>query len=490
MHHGKYLFFSRSCPNADVYLRCHHCKQLAPHYEQAARLMKDAENPVAFAKIDATVEQTLAQEYSIDGYPTIKIFHRNSGKPIDYDGPRQPGFAIADYLKDFAAPTWTPPPSDVVILTKDNFTQFTVNEELTLVEFYAPWCGHCKRLEPKFEKAATLLKKDTNIRLAKVDATVESELAAIHNITGYPSLFVYRKGGKRANYDGEQTEQSLVSTMKEYLSLPSHEVKNLNDYKYLFRQNDRPVIIGVFQNEDDQFYQLFLNYAFKNRKTFQFGHTFEKISSLEDVQAPAIVLQHHPDVRSKFEKEKYIFNNENAVEKDLEEFIQQHQIPLVGILTQENQRNIYLSRRPICIVIYDLDFSFDHRERTQYWRNKILKVANTYKTKYTFAIADEEKMSGLLKEFGLEESDEDVNVGCYDSQGLKYRMEDDDEFTSESFEDFINRLDKGKIQPYFKSQPIPKQSMVNGIQTIVGKNFDKIVKDKSKNVLVFFYAPW
>ncbi len=146
--------------------------------------MKDTENPVAFAKIDATVEQTLAQEYSIEGYPTMKIFHHNSQKPIDYDGPRQPGSAIADYLKDFAKPTWIPPPSDVVILTTGNFTQYISNEELTLVEFYAPWCGHCKTLEPKFEKAATLLKKDTNIRLAKVDATTESQLAMTHNITG------------------------------------------------------------------------------------------------------------------------------------------------------------------------------------------------------------------------------------------------------------------------------------------------------------------
>lgn len=176
--------------------------------------------------------------------------------------------------------------------------------------------------------------------------------------------------------------------------------------------------------------------------------------------------------------------------EDLEQFIEQHKIPLVGILTQDNQRNIYLSRRPICIVIYDLDFTFDHRERTQYWRNKILKIANTYKNKYTFAIADEEKLSTLLKEFGLEDSSEDINVGCYDSKGLKYRMEDDDEFTSESFEEFINRLDKGKLKPYFKSQPIPKQPVTNGIHTIVGKNFEKIVKDNTKNVIIFFYAPW
>lgn len=146
--------------------------------------MKDTDHPVAFAKIDATLEPVLAQEHSIEGYPTLKIFHQNSQKPIDYDGPRQPGSAIADYMKAFADPSWTPPPSDVVILTADNFTTFVFNEELVLVEFYAPWCGHCKKLEPKFEKAATELKKDTNIRLAKVDATVESVLAVSHNITG------------------------------------------------------------------------------------------------------------------------------------------------------------------------------------------------------------------------------------------------------------------------------------------------------------------
>jgi len=163
---------------------CGHCKQLAPHYEQAARLLKDSEHPVAFAKIDCTIEQDLAHEQGIEGYPTLKIFHKNSLKPFEYDGPRSPGSDIADYLKEFAKPTWTPPPSYVVDLTTENFTQFIFNEELSLVEFYAPWCVHCKKLEPKFEKAASLLKKDTNIRLARVNGAAESQLAGLHNITG------------------------------------------------------------------------------------------------------------------------------------------------------------------------------------------------------------------------------------------------------------------------------------------------------------------
>ena len=124
----------------------------------------------------------------------------------------------------------------------------------------------------------------------------------------FPSLFVYRKGGRRMVYDGEQTEYGIVSSMKEFLSLPSREIKNIYDYKSLLRNNDRPTVIGVFQHQQDYLYQPFLDYAYKKRKILDFGHTFEKISALHDVRAPAIILQHHPDVRSKYEKETFIFN--------------------------------------------------------------------------------------------------------------------------------------------------------------------------------------
>eukprot|EP00607_Mallomonas_marina_P005995 CAMPEP_0182428380 /NCGR_PEP_ID=MMETSP1167-20130531/22702_1 /TAXON_ID=2988 /ORGANISM="Mallomonas Sp, Strain CCMP3275" /LENGTH=218 /DNA_ID=CAMNT_0024611259 /DNA_START=160 /DNA_END=816 /DNA_ORIENTATION=+ len=107
--------------------------------------------------------------------------------------------------------------SDVVVLNIDNFehdTQAATGATTGdwLVEFYAPWCGHCKTLAPIWENLATELKGDINV--AKVDATENGRLATRFGIEGFPTILFFHKG-TYYKYNGRRSMESIASFARE-----------------------------------------------------------------------------------------------------------------------------------------------------------------------------------------------------------------------------------------------------------------------------------
>ncbi|KAJ1483462.1 thioredoxin-like protein [Baffinella frigidus] len=114
-------------------------------------------------------------------------------------------------------------PSKVKVLTDDNFEHLTqsVTGATTgdwFVEFYAPWCGHCKRLDEPWNKLAEQMAEDKDAGepvaiIAKVDATIERYLSGRFKIKGFPSLLMFSKG-QMITYQGDRSYDDLLVFVK------------------------------------------------------------------------------------------------------------------------------------------------------------------------------------------------------------------------------------------------------------------------------------
>ena len=138
----------------------------------------------------------------------------------------------------------------VVELTDSNFKKLVMqSEDMWLVEFFAPWCGHCKNLEPHWKKAASELKG--KVKLGAVDATVYQELANQYGVRGYPTIKYFPAGlkGQAEEYDGGRTADDIVAWALERHTeaIPPPELVQVTSPKVLESEcQDKPLCVIAF----------------------------------------------------------------------------------------------------------------------------------------------------------------------------------------------------------------------------------------------------
>jgi protein disulfide-isomerase A6 len=196
---------------------------------------------VNIAAVDATVSENLASQYQVQGFPTIKVFGNDKKDPYDYQGKRTASDIVDGALSAARKATKarmggnkkekkekkssstggggsggdSAAVGDVVTLTDGNFQELVIEgSDNWMIEFYAPWCGHCKALAPEWSAAATELKG--MVKVGDVDATVQEQLAQQYGVKGYPTIFSYF-GGKAEPYQGGRTTGDIVNYALEML---------------------------------------------------------------------------------------------------------------------------------------------------------------------------------------------------------------------------------------------------------------------------------
>lgn len=99
-------------------------------------------------------------------------------------------------------------------LTNENFGEHVTTDGITVVDFWAEWCGPCRQFGPIFEEAST---RHPDITFGKVDTEAQRELAAQAKITSIPTLMVFREGVLLYNRPGAlpgAALEELVATVR------------------------------------------------------------------------------------------------------------------------------------------------------------------------------------------------------------------------------------------------------------------------------------
>ncbi|XP_050343804.1 protein disulfide-isomerase A6 homolog [Nymphalis io] len=231
---------------------CGHCKNLVPEYKKAARALKGIAKVGA---VDADQHKDLGQKYGVSGFPTIKIF--TGSKHTPYQGQRTAEAFIDAALKSAKEKAYdslgkkasgSSDKSDVITLTDSNFKELVLDsEDMWLVEFYAPWCGHCKNLEPHWAKAATELKG--KVKLGALDATVHTVMASRYQVQGYPTIKLFTSGKKTSDsvedYNGGRTSSDIVTWAMEKLAenVPAPEIIQVVNADTMKACSEKPLCV-------------------------------------------------------------------------------------------------------------------------------------------------------------------------------------------------------------------------------------------------------
>jgi len=234
------------------------------------------------------------------------------------------------------------------------------------------------------------------------------------------------------------------------------------------------VVVGFFADETSSEFQAFKAAANALRNDFDFRLvTSSELAKAEGVKFPALVIFR------KFDEPSVKFDGELKSE-DILKFIKSESLPSFGEIGPDNYQKYV--ERGFPIIWHFLDY----KNEDSTLLSAIQAVAKKFK-QVSFVKLDGLKWASHAKNFGL--TDLLPGIVLEDREKRKNYLLPEGSISEKSLSDWVQEWVDGKLHANIKSQEIPEPND-EAVKVIVGKTFDTVVNDKTKDVLVEFYAPW
>eukprot|EP00834_Sanchytrium_tribonematis_P000995 NODE_21_length_42443_cov_0.822808.p6 type:complete len:518 gc:universal NODE_21_length_42443_cov_0.822808:40631-39078(-) len=362
----------------------------------------------------------------------------------------------------------------VVQLTKSNFESFLTGiNGPVIVEFYAPWCGFCKKLKPEYEAAAKELWEKEKSPLVKVDCTEDKDLCEEFGVQGFPTLKIFNNGKVGTTYEGARTKEGIVDYIVKRKLPAVIEIKKAEEISEL-KEKYGLLVASLGSSE------LFHGVADKLRDIATFIAVPEKLSK-DSNKALNIEMKKDEVYLVAAFLEKPVSYGKLKDAESLSKWLKPRTLPVLGDVTPENFKQYSDSELPLGFIFYT---SESDKEKV---KSALSDAANKQWGVVNFGFVDGNEHGDFAESLGLKKEFPAMSI-----QNLKRQINFpySGEWKKDQVAKFVEEFASGKLKPHLKSDVVPENEYDEEVRVIVGKSFEDLVLDKSKDVLVELYAPW
>lgn len=243
-----------------------------------------------------------------------------------------------------------------------------------------------------------------------------------------------------------------------------------------FKKADKVVLVAYFKADDKASNETFSKVAEKLRDNYPFGASNDaELAEAEGITVPSIVLY------KDFDDGKAVFT-EKFDDAAIEKFAKTAATPLIGEVGPETYSDYMSAGLPLAYIFADT------AEERKELADELKPIAEAHRGVINFATID-------AKAFGAHAANLNLPTDKFPSFAIqetvknqKFPFDIDTKITKAAIKAFVDDFVSGKVEPSIKSEPIPEKQ--EGVTIVVAKNYNDIVLDDTKDVLVEFYAPW
>ncbi|OBA22415.1 disulfide isomerase [Metschnikowia bicuspidata var. bicuspidata NRRL YB-4993] len=391
------------------------------------------------------------------------------------------------------------PDSAVLKLTAQNFKQTLEENPMVLMEFFAPWCGHCKTLGPQFAKAADELSESLpKVKLGQVNCVEEEELCRQHEIKGYPTMKLARGPYQQPDdYEGPRDSAGIVDYMIKMSQSPVNIVSDFTSFVERAEAEIKPFVVQVLPKAAHAAAAAF-NETFGEIALLQRRHRshfsleddtsiaeLAKLTGLEFAADKAHYLLVHP---GQFDDAR-VFSGDNFTHEEFTEWATHAQVPDFGDINRDTYMVYMGSTMPLGYYFYETP---EQRAAVEAF---FAEKGKELRGKIHFVGLDATQFGRHAEILNMDPLVVPLFAIQDNSNGRKYGINqvEHPSPSTKTIEEFIDSFLAGEAEPIIKSEPLPTsedEDYDENVEKLVAHNYDDVLADESKNIIVEYFAPW